>query len=131
MSAPLFTPSEQAVMHLVQRLVEDPRLAYLIGPGSESFELLVSAAQLLVGDPVYRDMYREGLLCKLRPQPVPGIGKAGAVIDPELLARIAVYDDQVHDLDSQDDLNMLVNHFVGRGLTVAEAERDTMTEELF
>jgi len=129
MSAPLFTPAELAVMHLVRRLKKDPRLAYLLSPGSESFELLVAAVSILCGEEA--DTYREKLTGQLTMQPVPAIGQAGAVIDRELLARIAIYDDKVHDLDSQDDLNMLVNHFVGRGLTVAEAERDTQTEELF
>jgi hypothetical protein len=62
---------------------------------------------------------------------VPGIGKVAAVVDAELLARIAVYDHHVHDLDSQMDLDMLANHFIRRGLDVAEAERDSQTEELF
>jgi hypothetical protein len=29
------------------------------------------------------------------------------------------------------DLDMLANHFIRRGLDVAEAERDSQTEELF
>lgn len=123
------TPADLAVKHVVQRMINDPRLAYLLGPGSQSFDLLTTAWAAVMDDQV--EAVRERLHGYLRPQPVPGIGKAGAVIDPELLARIAKYDNDAHDLDSQDDLNMLVNHFVGRGLTVAEAERDTQTEELF
>ncbi|OOG81543.1 hypothetical protein B0E41_17435 [Hydrogenophaga sp. A37] len=117
------------MVHLVQRLQADPRLAYLIGPGSESFELLTAAAADALS--IEADVYRERVMGWLAPQPVPAIGKAAAVIDPELLARIEAYDDKVHDVDSQDDLNMLANHFIRRGLDVAEAERDTQTEELF
>jgi hypothetical protein len=128
-TAQKFTRAGQAVVHLVQRLQADPRLAYLIGAGSESFELLVAAAAEALG--IEADVYRERVLGWIAPQPVPGIGKAAAVIDPELFARIAAYDHHVHDLDSQMDLDMLANHFIRRGLDVAEAERDTQTEELF
>jgi hypothetical protein len=37
-----------AALHILQQMRRDPRLAYLIGPGSQSFELLteeVAAAQ--------------------------------------------------------------------------------------
>lgn len=123
------TPARKAVLHLVNRMQTDPRLAYLIGPGSESFELLVAAAAQ--ADGIEHDDLRERVLGRISLQPVPGIGKVGAVLDPEVLARIAVYDKHVHDLDNQDDLNMLANHFIRRGLDVAEAERDTITKELF
>lgn len=127
--AQTFTRAEQAVVHLVKRLQADPRLAYLIGPGSESFELLIAAAAEAFR--IEADVYRERVLGFVAPQPVPGIGRSAAVIDPELIARIEAYDRQAHDLDSQDDINMLGNHFIRRGLDVAEAERDTQTEELF
>lgn len=130
MSAPTqHTPAERAVLHIVRRMQADPRLAYLIGPGSESFDLLVAAASQADGDEAYP--YRESLLGRINTQPLPGIGKKAAVIDQELLARIAVYDDRAHDMDDQDDLNMLVNHFLERGLTVAEAERDFQTQRMF
>lgn len=61
----------------------------------------------------------------------PVVGGLRPEIDKELMARIALYDDGIHNRDNQDDLNMLVNHFVERGLDVAEAERDTQTEEMF
>ncbi|WP_208508410.1 hypothetical protein [Variovorax paradoxus] len=118
-----------AVDWLLRRMKEDPRLAYLIGFGSESFERLTAAGAAIAGEDA--DPFREQLLCALQPQPVPGIGKTGAVVDGELLARIAKYDDGVHDLDVQDDLDMLVSHFVRRGLDVAEAERDDRTGSLF
>ena len=118
-----------AVLHILQRMQVDPRLACLIGPGSESFELLITAGAQVHG--IERDVLRERVTGWLAPQPVLGIGKAGAVIDDELLARIAAYDHNVHDLDSQMDLDMLANHFIKRGLDVAEAERDMQTEELF
>lgn len=117
-----------AVTWLLRRMGEDPRLAYLIGFGSESFDSLAAAGAALAGEEL--DPFRERLL-GLAVQPVPGIGKAGAVIDPELLARIVSYDDGVHNVDEQGDLDMLVNHFVRRGLEVAEGERDTSSGELF
>lgn len=118
----------EAVLYVLRRLKADPRLAYLMGPGSEAFERLMVAGAAITQQEL--DPYREMFL-SLECQPVPGIGKVGAVVGPEELERIAVYDDKAHDLDDQDDLNMLVNHFVRRGLDVAEAERDTQTEELF
>lgn len=53
------------------------------------------------------------------------------VLDAELVERIRIYDEQVHDMDSSEDLSFLVNHFLAIGLKHAEAERDTQTEELF
>lgn len=120
----------KAVDHVIRRMQEDPRLAYLIGPGSESFDLMTAAAAATAG--FDEDFFREQLTGTLKFEPVPPIGEGlGAVVDKELLARIAAYDEHVHDLDDRDDLNMLVNHFVKRGLDVAETERDTHTEELF
>lgn len=117
-----------AVTWLLRRIKEDPRLAYLIGPGSESFDRLMAASDAIAGEEPYP--YRETYLSTV-PQPVPPIGQLGAVIHPGHLERIRVYDDEVHDMDDQDNLSMLVNHFVGRGLDVAEAERDTQTGSLF
>lgn len=121
--------AQKAVTHIIQRMEKDPRLAYLIGPGSETFDRLVAAAAAPAG--IEEDWYRELLTGRLQIQPVSAIGVTDAVVDKELLARIAVYDDHVHDMHDKDDLSMLVNHFVGRGLDVAEAERDNQTEELF
>lgn len=123
------TPAERAVMHILKRMKADPRLAYLIGPGSESFYLLMAAGAAIYAYDV--EPYTATYTATLETRPVPGLRESAAVVDAELLARIAEYDNDAHDLDSRDDLKMLVNHFVGRGLTVAEAERDTQTEELF
>lgn len=120
--------ASKAVSWLLRRMKEDPRLAYLIGPGSESFDRLMAASAAITGEEP--ETLRERYL-STEPQPVPPIGQLGAVIYPEHLARIRVYDDKAHDMDEQDDLSMLVNHFVGRGLDVAEAERDTQTGSLF
>lgn len=38
------TAQQIAVQHLMQRLLTDPRLAHLIGPGTESFDVLTIAA---------------------------------------------------------------------------------------
>ncbi|WP_180131911.1 hypothetical protein [Rhodoferax sp. BLA1] len=119
----------KAVAHVIKRMQSDPRLAYLMGPGTEAFDLLIAAAAAPSG--LDEDFLGEQITGTLAPQPVAAIGVAAAEVDQELLARIALYDDGVHDRDNQNDLNMLVNHFVRRGLEVAEAERDTITKEIF
>ncbi|WP_180125660.1 hypothetical protein [Rhodoferax sp. BLA1] len=119
----------KAVGHVIQRIQADPRLAYLMGPGTEAFDLLIAAAAAPSG--LDEDFLGEQITGTLVYQPVVAIGATAAEVDQELLARIALYDDGVHDRDDQDDLNMLVNHFVRRGLEVAEAARDTRTKELF
>ena len=132
MSEPLtrtYTPAEKAVMHLVVALKRDPRLAYLIGPASESFELLVAAAASLSGEEL--DPYRESLLGKLVMQPVPSIGKAAGVIDPDLWEQMVELNDDAMDVSQQGDVNYLVNHFVRLGLRAYNAEQDRITEELF
>lgn len=118
-----------AVKHVIKRMTEDPRLAYLIGPGSESFDRLVAAAAAPAG--VDELWYAEQLTGQLTIKPVAAINAVDADIEAELLARISIYDDRAHDMDDRDDLSMLVNHFVKRGLDVAEAERDNQTKELF
>jgi hypothetical protein len=118
-----FTPAEQAVMHLVKRMTQDPRLAYLIGPGSESFELIKAAAAHLVGEK--GDPYRDSFLGAIKTQPLPRIGDECTTVDAELLHRMSLLNDGVLDLDE------LVNHFIGLGLEAEEAKRDTQTEELF
>jgi hypothetical protein len=129
MSDSTIKAAEAAVLHILKRIKADPRLAYLIGPGSSAFELLMEAGAA-IGSLNVVD-YEKDFCKRLQTQKVPGIGRVTPVLDDEMLARIAVYDCKVHRLDDQDDLNMLVNHFVRRGLDVAEAERDTQTEELF
>lgn len=124
-----YTPAEKAVLHLVAQLKRDPRLAYLIGPGSESFEILVTAAAALAGDEW--DPYRESVLGKLAQQPVPGIGRAAAVIEPDLWDRIIGVNNAAMDESRQASVNYLVNHFVRLGLQAHEAEVDQHTEELF
>jgi hypothetical protein len=39
----------KAVLHLVRQLQRDPRLAWLIGPGSESYDVLTAAAATTTG----------------------------------------------------------------------------------
>lgn len=121
--------SLKAVSHVIHRMQADPRLAYLIGPGSETYDLLTAAAAAPAG--FDEDWYREHLSGQLKFQPVSAIGAADVVIDKAVLARIAAYDSPDYSWHDRDGLNNLVNHFVGRGLDVAEAERDTRTKELF
>lgn len=124
-----YTPAEKAVLHLVAQLKRDPRLAYLIGPGSESFELLVTAAAALAGDEW--DPYRESVLGNLAPQPVPGIGKVAGVIDPDLWDEILGVNNYELEVGQQGSVDYLVNHFVRLGLRAYRAEVDSRTEELF
>jgi hypothetical protein len=119
----------KAVSHAIWRIQEDQRLAYLIGPGSETFERLTAAKA--ADDGLNVESFRQSIAQNLKFQPVAGIGSGQTALDEELLARIAVYDEGVHDMRNREDLAMLVNHFVRRGLDVAEAERDTATEEMF
>lgn len=123
-----YTPAEKAVMHLVAQLQRDPRLAFLIGPGSESFELLVNAHAVLAGEE--SDPYRESLLGKLVMQPVPGIGQVAGVVAPDLWDEILGVNNYELEIDQQGSVDYLVNHFVRRGLQVHRAEMDTRTREL-
>jgi len=117
------TPADLAVKHIVQLMINDPRLAYLIGPGSQSFDLLTDAWATCMGEPV--DAFRERLTGKLKPQPLPRIGDECTTVDAELLHRMSLLNEGVLDLDE------LVNHFIGLGLEAEESKRDTQTEELF
>lgn len=119
----------KAVGHTIRRMQADPRLAYLIGPGSETYDLLTAAVAAPGG--FDEEWYREQLSGQLRFQSVAAIGAADVVIDKHVRARIAAYDSPDYNWNDRDGLNSLVNHFVGRGLDVAEAERETRTKELF
>lgn len=118
-----------AVLHILQRLQADPRLAYLIGPGSESFELLIMAAAQVQG--IEHDVLRERVLGWIAPQPVPGIGMVAGVIAPDLWDEILGVNNYELELDQQASVDYLVNHFVRRGLQAHRAEVDQHTEELF
>ena len=52
-------------------------------------------------------------------------------LDAELLSRMAIYNDEVHELDSGEGMSFVVNHFLRLGVAAAEAERDAHTAELF
>jgi len=71
MSANL-TPDARAVDAVLARIRRDPRLAYLIGPGSESYDRLTEARALRDGvDPA---TYRRTLEFSLEFQRLPAIG---------------------------------------------------------
>lgn len=123
------TPARKAVLHLINRMQADPRLAYLIGPGSESFELLVAAAAQAHG--IEHDVLRERVLGWIAPQPVPGIGQAAGVVDQELWNEMLEVNNCALDVDQQASIDYLVNHFVRLGLKAHSAEVDGHTEELF
>jgi len=40
------TPAEAACLHVMGRIIRDPRLAYMLGPGSETYRILTD----VVGD---------------------------------------------------------------------------------
>lgn len=124
-----FTSAEKAVMHLVAQLKRDPRLAYLIGPGSQSFDLLVDAAAVIYGEE--SDPYRESLLGKLTTQPVPSLGRVAGSIEPDLWDEILGVNNYELEVDQQGSVDYLVNHFVRLGLRAYRAEADSLTEELF
>lgn len=44
------TAAEQACLAVMGRIVRDPQLAYMIGPGSESYRLLTDAVGAIRGD---------------------------------------------------------------------------------
>jgi hypothetical protein len=123
------TASERAVMHILKRMQADPRLAYLIGPGSESFELLVAAAAPAQG--LEHDVLRERVMGWIAPQPVPSIGEVAGVIDPDLWEEVVEVNNDAHDVDQQGSVDYLVNHFVRLGLRSYRAEQDERTEEMF
>lgn len=115
--------AEQAVRYVVGRLKADPRLAFMMGPGSESFDLLTAAMAEMDGHDLV--LYREVLADGLKYQPVHRIGSQVPEIDEELMIRMSLANENVLDLDD------LVNHFIGLGLQAYEAERDPQSEELF
>lgn len=58
----------RAVHHVIQRLQADGRLAWLIGPGSETFDLLCAAAAAGTADTA--DAYAQALARCLNPEPL-------------------------------------------------------------
>ncbi len=59
----------QATAHILQQMVRDPRLAWLIGPGSRSYELLTEEAAQASGEPV--EAFRAALEARLKFTPWP------------------------------------------------------------
>ncbi|CAD5107200.1 hypothetical protein [Zestomonas carbonaria] len=68
-----------AVARVIERMQCDPRLAYLIGPGSQTWDDLTAAYAEIHDVPV--DDYRRHLESRLEFQQLPGIGRAW--FDPE------------------------------------------------
>ena len=56
--------ADKAVAHVISRLLQDPRLGFLLGPGSESFDLLTAAQAEAHQRPV--DAFRSLLMTELR-----------------------------------------------------------------
>lgn len=117
------TAAEHAVMHILKRIKADPRLAWLIGLGSESFELLMVAGATICSYDI--DPYRQTFQVGLETQQLPGIGEEAVVIDAEMLHRMSVLNDGALDLDD------LTHHFLDLGVAAEEAKRDRESGELF
>lgn len=62
----------KAVIHILRRMQDDPRLAYLLGLGSESFTLLTAAYAEHTGNAV--ETVRTELWDQMQTQRVPAIG---------------------------------------------------------
>lgn len=65
-------PAMQAAKHLVRQMQLDGRLAWLIGPGSQSYELLTQAVAGAAGQDV--DVFRALLEQKIKPQRIQLVG---------------------------------------------------------
>ena len=74
-----------AIAHLLRRMQQDGRLAYLIGPGSESYDLLTQEAAQAVGRDV--DEFRKSFEVTLRPTPWPSEGDILDRIEAALAAK--------------------------------------------
>lgn len=62
-----------AIARVIERMQTDPRLAYLIGPGSQTWDDLTSAYAEIHDVPV--DDYRRHLESQLEFQSLPGINR--------------------------------------------------------
>lgn len=58
-----------AAQHILIQMQINPRLAYLLGPGSQSYELLTTEAAQQIGMPV--DALRQQLEASFRYEPWP------------------------------------------------------------
>lgn len=119
-----------ALRHLISRMAADPRLAYLIGFGSETFDQVTAAVAAIEG--LQTGGLREQLARDLATQRVPPIGHGSPDvdfqdrslrIDPELYMRMAQYNDHTHDMNTAEGLNQVLNHFLMLGVQVAESDR--------
>jgi hypothetical protein len=64
--------AEQVIFHLLKRIQSDPRMAYLVGPGSQMFDLVTAAAAALGG--FDEGWFRDNIAKDLKYQPVAGVG---------------------------------------------------------
>ena len=44
------TAAERAAMHVMDRIIRDPRITYFFGPGSETYELVTAAVAEMRGE---------------------------------------------------------------------------------
>jgi hypothetical protein len=62
------TPAEQARFYVMGRIIRDPRICYLMGPGSEAYRLLTDVVGELRGEG--GDAYRDYIGPTLQSEPV-------------------------------------------------------------
>lgn len=62
------TPAEQACAYVMGRILRDPQIAYLMGPGSEAYRMLTDVVGDLVGEG--GDAYRARIGRDLRTEAV-------------------------------------------------------------
>ncbi len=103
-------PKEKAyafVRYMMERIHQDPRLAYLVGPGSQAFALLTTAYGSIEGQDI--SALRERLDVDLKFQRVPAIGCEVQTVDidvanvafqasQEVLDQIAALEQEVRSL---------------------------------
>lgn len=64
-----YTSSDKAVIHVLNRMLCDGRLAYILGPGSEAYDLIIAAYAKIAG--VNVEEFRQWLSARLRYTEVP------------------------------------------------------------
>lgn len=80
------TAAEQAVEHILHRVQTDPRLAYYIGPATESLELLITAYAEMKGND--REQLKASILSQLKFEepPEPNEGQGDVTVITEYIA---------------------------------------------
>ena len=77
------TAAERAAMHVMNQIIRDPRITYFFGPGSETYNLVTTAAAEMRGDTVegYRAYIRPHLQTVRMIEAGPDIASAPELLD--------------------------------------------------